>query len=80
MDLYFALRDGTVPPQDAQRVKRECIGEWQSYFGTSLDRYETRITPKKYLVRKLGSDYDPCMDEHYKLERQLDRFIRRMNA
>lgn len=79
-ESYESLRNGSLTPQQAEQAKRKCISEWQAYYGTSLDRYRTRITPKKYFRRYMGEDYDECMDDHYKLERQLNRFIRQKKA
>lgn len=76
IDCYDSLRHDSLTPQKAMEIKRKCIREWQAYYGVQLDNYHTRITPKKYFRNHLGEDYDECMDDHYKLERQLDRFIR----
>ena len=75
-DDYEELRTQSLPPAEAQRIKRECIREWQRYYGTSLDQYRTTIHPKQYFREWMAEDYDPCMDDHGKLDRRLDKYIR----
>lgn len=80
MDDYYLLKHESFPPQKAQQLKRSCIREWQAYYAVPLDAYHTRILPKRFFKEMLAEDYDDCMDDHTRLERRLDRFIRSAKA
>lgn len=80
MDDYYLLKHESFPPQKAQQLKRSCIREWQAYYAVPLDAYHTRILPKRFFKEMLADDYDDCMDDHTRLERRLDRFIRSAKA
>ncbi len=79
-DCYNSLQEGAFLQKDATRYKKICINEWQAYYRLPLEQYHTRITPKKYFKEYLEEDYDDCMDDHYTLERRLDKFIRDAKA
>ena len=80
VDCYDLLRTQGCRPDEAQAIKAKCIREWQAYYRVDLSRYHTCIYPKRIFREQLDEDYDECMDEHYKLERRLDGFIRKMKA
>ena len=80
VDCYDLLKTQGCRPEEAQAIKAKCIREWQAYYRVDLSKYHTTIYPKRVFREQLGDDYDECMDEHYALERRLDKYIRQMQA
>lgn len=59
-------------------MKNKCIDEWQSYFAIDLQEYQIFIYLKRYMRFWMGNEYDPCMEEHYALERKLLKQVQKM--
>lgn len=79
-DCYYSLQHESFAPQKAQQLKRKCISEWQAFFAVPLDAYHTRILPARFFKEELGQDYDDCMNDRWKLDRRLDRFVQSRKA
>lgn len=60
------------------RVKDRCIHEWQAYFFIGCNEAEYRVNLKMYMRDWMGRAYDPCMADHYSLEKKLINKVKQL--